>query len=900
VFTGEEGLVYYLTAFAYDDAFNYSTPAFCPTTAWDSIPSPKLPHFEAAPGTCEVRLAWTSPSSPEFQGTLIRFSNETYPEDPDDGEPVPNGNDGVFQGSPGSASSFIHSGLACDTTYYYTAWAFDQAPDYSLPSYAGIRSTDPPEAPPLSGFAASSTLEGILLEWTCPTDGGFGSTTIRYSNTGYPVHRLDGNPVPNGNDGVFEGMPGSDSSFIHSDVTQHEVYYYRAWAGYEGGEVSMPVSLSVVAPDVTPPDPPLSFAAGAIPDGIDLQWRNPLDPDALGVMIRFSHDTYPTDIADGNPVPNGSDGLFDATAGTYESFAHIGLPGCLMYYYTAWSYDELMRYSDPVNVSYISPIDTVQSFLALPGDRTVGLYWAAPANEACEYHDAVAIRYATDGFPETAEDGQPVPNGNDGRFVIIRKIDLYTFEHSGLEPGVTYYYSAFVVSDDPGRASLPVQTASTPTKIMPGVTEFSAVGEDKAVRLTWTVPAEDEPAEVRIRYATEIPPQTIEEGSPLENGNGGVFEAAPAASYDFIHTGLMNDTTYYYSIWVLDEAGYMSDPEHAQTTPLDTQPPDISISVFQNPYLSEHLDIYLLASEEVIPESVSVAVETDTVPMQPVTADGKLWRGDYTLSEPSDSIRLLACACDPAGNSECAAIDFAAGYLTAALGGEITSPDGNLRLEIPPETLARDAFILVLACAPDDDHNYDRLTRAWSPARPLTESGQTSPGAYSIGPTGLLRGLPARLEMSYGASDLVRDVYPDQVYIEQRDVGPLPSYVDAEKGVVEAEIHELGIFRLAAGRRGTSRMLDPGFLTVGTPRPNPFSREMNVRFEVRAPQRIRATVYDIAGREVSCLIDETTNPGVREITWNGEGPAGALPSGVYFLKVATDNRSVTRKALLLR
>ncbi len=900
VFAGVTGVTHYLTAFAYDDAYNYSTPAFAALTMWDSIPPPALPHFEAAAGTCAVRLAWTNPFDPEFEGTLIRFSREAYPLEPDVGEPVPNGNDGVFEDPAEIAVAFVHEDLDCDTTYYYTAWAFDETHNYSDPSHARARSTDPPEAMPPTGFTASGTVEGILLEWTNPAQDGFESTTIRFSEFDFPAHRLDGHPVPNGNDGVFEGPAGTDSSFVHSGVTAHRVYYYAAWATYENGAVSMPVRLFKVAPDTERPDPPTSLTAVAIPQGIRLHWKNALDLDVMGLLLRFSPDTYPAVPTDGEPLPNGADGFFEGVSGSHGQFAHTGLVGCHVYYYTGWSYDEFMRYSDPVHVSYLSMIDTVAYFDAIPGDRSVNLCWAGPADETCEYHDAVAIRYATNGFAYTVRDGEPVPNGNDGRFIISPEHDLDNFEHGGLEPGVTYNYSAFVVSDTPERASLPVLRTAVPTKVMPGVTGFSAAGTDRAVSLTWRAPSAAEVAEVRIRYSTEAPPQVLEEGTAVENGNDGVFEAEPGMTGAYTHSGLQNDTTYYYSIWALDDAGFYSQPEHAQAVAVDDQPPDLLLFVLQNPYLSEYLDIYLLASEEVIPDSVRVCVGADTLSMCLVDGASNVWRCDYTLVAPAASILLEACACDLAGNKGYLTSEFAAGYLTAGLGGSVSSPDGRLRVSIPPNAMARDAFILVTPRAGGDRLPYPGAGRGQVGAEPVARSGELTHAAYSIGPAGLLRDIPARLEWAYAASDITLDIPPDRIYVEHDGLGQLACYVDPERQVVQAETHEFGTFRLATGEPGASLLVDPGYLRVEPPKPNPFSQETTVRLEVRATQHIWVVVYDISGREVSRLLDGVIHPGIREIVWNGVGGTGRTPSGVYFLKISCGSRSATCKMLLLR
>jgi hypothetical protein len=619
-----------------------------------------------------------------------------------------------------------------------------------------------------------------------------------------------------------------------------------------------------------------------------------------GVLIRFALDTYPSIQTDGEPLPNGDDGFFEGVSGSYGSFAHTGLSGCEMYYYTAWSYDEFLRFSDPVHVSYISMIDTVNYFVANAGDRSVHLIWTAPLDERCEYHNAVVIRYSTEGPVYTVEDGQPVENGNEGRFVIHRKHDLYSFEHSELIPGATYYYSAFVVSDNPDRASIPVSRSAVPIKVVESVQGFEAEGEDRSVDLTWIAPVDTELEGLKIRYSRFAPPAELSEGTAVENGNDGIFEAEPGENGSYTHRGLINDTTYYYSIWAFDEAGYHSEPSHAQAVPLDNIPPDISVAVFQNPYLSEHIDIYVRASEELMSDSLCVSVGSDTVSMEIVPGGYSLYRGDHTLTAPAASITLAACACDLAGNRGCTTLDFAAGYLVAELGGTVSSPDGRMRLSIPPNTTTHDAFILVTPCFESGYVPYTEAASIWTAGTPDTDCGGMMSTTFSIGPVGLLRGNPAHLSIEYSDGEIEEGVHPDQLYIEQDDVGALPCYVDPGSRIVETDIHALGTFRLRAGERGASRILDPSYLRVGSPSPNPFEREITVRFELRAPQHVGVVVYDIAGREIARLSDGKMSPGMRHITWDGRGRMGEVPSGVYFLRIATDHKAATRKLLLLR
>ncbi|GEM_PF-3290230 len=83
--------------------------------------------------------------------------------------------------------------------------------------------------------------------------------------------------------------------------------------------------------------------------------------------------------------------------------------------------------------------------------------------------------------------------------------------------------------------------------------------------------------------------------------------------------------------------------------------------------------------------------------------------------------------------------------------------------------------------------------------------------------------------------------------------------------------------------------------------PNPFNPSTVISFTVGQPSSVSLKVYDVLGREVIALVEETLDEGEYTITWDGS----TQPSGVYFYRltaVPTENSSekfVSVKKLLL-
>ena len=92
----------------------------------------------------------------------------------------------------------------------------------------------------------------------------------------------------------------------------------------------------------------------------------------------------------------------------------------------------------------------------------------------------------------------------------------------------------------------------------------------------------------------------------------------------------------------------------------------------------------------------------------------------------------------------------------------------------------------------------------------------------------------------------------------------------------------------------SSRFLFPA------PVPNPFTANVMLSFSMPRSGRISIKAYDITGRVVATVIDQTLDPGAHQIIWNGtDDQQRKVSSGIYFLRVIYENESITRKVIVL-
>ncbi len=83
--------------------------------------------------------------------------------------------------------------------------------------------------------------------------------------------------------------------------------------------------------------------------------------------------------------------------------------------------------------------------------------------------------------------------------------------------------------------------------------------------------------------------------------------------------------------------------------------------------------------------------------------------------------------------------------------------------------------------------------------------------------------------------------------------------------------------------------------------PNPFNPSTTVTFSLKHDSRARLEVYDVRGRKVRTLANERYAAGQHQVVWNGTDAHGEeVASGVYLLKLATDEKEIVSKALLVK
>jgi len=88
----------------------------------------------------------------------------------------------------------------------------------------------------------------------------------------------------------------------------------------------------------------------------------------------------------------------------------------------------------------------------------------------------------------------------------------------------------------------------------------------------------------------------------------------------------------------------------------------------------------------------------------------------------------------------------------------------------------------------------------------------------------------------------------------------------------------------------------PSYYSLSQNYPNPFNPSTTIRYELPRSGSVRLWVYDVMGREVEMLVNETQAAGIYEAVWDGT----RFASGVYFYRLTAEGFRETRMMLLIR
>ncbi|MCP4581343.1 MAG: T9SS type A sorting domain-containing protein [candidate division Zixibacteria bacterium] len=78
--------------------------------------------------------------------------------------------------------------------------------------------------------------------------------------------------------------------------------------------------------------------------------------------------------------------------------------------------------------------------------------------------------------------------------------------------------------------------------------------------------------------------------------------------------------------------------------------------------------------------------------------------------------------------------------------------------------------------------------------------------------------------------------------------------------------------------------------------PNPFNASTTIKYDLPLTSEVTIDIYDILGRKIGTLVNDTQQAGYHQATWN----AGDVSSGIYFYRIQAGDFTESKSMLLLK
>ncbi len=83
--------------------------------------------------------------------------------------------------------------------------------------------------------------------------------------------------------------------------------------------------------------------------------------------------------------------------------------------------------------------------------------------------------------------------------------------------------------------------------------------------------------------------------------------------------------------------------------------------------------------------------------------------------------------------------------------------------------------------------------------------------------------------------------------------------------------------------------------------PNPFNPTTTISFTLNRASQVSLDIFNLLGQQVNRLVDDRLAAGEHRVIWDGTDRSGTgVAAGVYFYRLATDERAESRKMMLLK
>ena len=490
-------------------------------TVTTKSPKPSSPRNlrAAADGETAIDLSWTAPAdsgTSKISGYKIEVSTtagRTWSDLEADTE--------------NTSLTYKHTGLSAGTTRHYRVSAINGsgAGKPSNVARATTRAGEPSAPKNLTASAEGET--AIHLDWNAPADTG-ASDIVGY--------RIEESRNAGSTWSVrVANTRNKNTSYRRTGLSAGSTRHYRVSAINDDGtsEWSNVANATTWGGDDAP-DPPRNLEAEAAgTSAIDLDWNAPADTGASAITgyridVSSNGTSWTVRVAD--------------TGNTTTSYRHTGLSAGTTRHYRVFAINDDGT-SSPSNVARATtaaegraPAAPTKLEADADGSNAIDLRWDAPTDTGT----SAITGYRIEASKDDTTSWSTIQRDTESRTT--------TYEHSGLDPGDTYYYRVSAINDDGTSDPSDVANATTESARPSAPKDLGATAVDSTqIDLTWNPPDDDGGSPI-TGYRIEMSPNGTSGWSDLEENTG-----STATSYS--DTTLSPNTTRHYRVSAINEAG---------------------------------------------------------------------------------------------------------------------------------------------------------------------------------------------------------------------------------------------------------------------------------------------------------------------------------------------------------
>jgi len=139
--------------------------------------------------------------------------------------------------------------------------------------------------------------------------------------------------------------------------------------------------------------------------------------------------------------------------------------------------------------------------------------------------------------------------------------------------------------------------------------------------------------------------------------------------------------------------------------------------------------------------------------------------------------------------------------------------------------------------------------------------------------------------------------------IQEKHISLETNSLDKEDSYISIQYTFLDQFKnvIAQGFMSQKVIAVPDEFALHQNYPNPFNPVTTIQYDIPVETHVNLIVYDILGREVKMLLNQTEQPGYKSIRWNGRNNAGQeISAGMYFYRLETTRFVKVHKMVLLK